>query len=91
MGGSNSISVTLSSEMAELVESKVASGEYASESDVVQDGLRRLQADDALVEDWLRREVVATYDSQKADPSRAVPSSDVMQRLERRFAAGKPT
>jgi putative addiction module CopG family antidote len=34
-------SITLPDEMAEAVRSKVAAGEYATESEVIRDGLRR--------------------------------------------------
>lgn len=44
--------------MAQMVKSKVASGEYATESEVIRDGLRTLAAHDAAVEKWLTKEVV---------------------------------
>jgi antitoxin ParD1/3/4 len=37
-------SVTLPNEMAAQVRAKVASGDYASESEVIQEGFRALQA-----------------------------------------------
>ena len=39
-------SITLPNEMAELVRSKVAAGEYATESEVIRDGLRTLATRD---------------------------------------------
>jgi putative addiction module CopG family antidote len=53
--------VILSEELAALVERKVASGEYADESEVVRDGLRALDEHDE-VERWLWEEVAPTYD-----------------------------
>jgi putative addiction module CopG family antidote len=70
-------SVTLPNEMAEMVKVKVSSGEYASESEVIRDGLRALQARDRAVEDWLRREVAPAYDAMRADPSRGRSVADV--------------
>ena len=64
------ISVTLPKEMAARVKAKVASGEYASESEVIREGLRALQARDRAMEDWLRRDVLPIYDSMKRDPAR---------------------
>ena len=61
MRSTRQLSVTLPNEMADLVREKVASGEYASESEVIRDGLRALQARDRAVEHWLRTEVVAAY------------------------------
>ena len=60
---------------------KVASGEYASESEVIRDGLRALQARERAMETWLRGEVAAAYDSMKADPSRARSLDDVKASL----------
>lgn len=65
-------SVTLTHEMAEMVRAKVESGEYASESEVVRDGLRALQAHERALGTWLREQVAPAYDTMKADPSRAV-------------------
>ena len=74
-------SITLPNEMAEAVRAKVAAGEYATESEVIRDGLRVLLARDRAVEDWLRKDVAAAYDALKADPSRAVGLAAVKARL----------
>jgi putative addiction module CopG family antidote len=63
-------SITLPNEMADLVKSKVAAGEYATESEVIRDGLRTLLARDRAVESWLRDQVGPAYDALKAEPSR---------------------
>lgn len=47
------LSVTLPHEMADMVRAKVTSGEYASECEVIRDGLRTLAARDRAVEAWL--------------------------------------
>jgi putative addiction module CopG family antidote len=75
------MSITLPIEMADALRERVASGEYASESEVVRDGLRALFARDQAVEQWLRTEVVSAYDTLKADPSRAASAEDVRARL----------
>ncbi|MEO7400642.1 MAG: type II toxin-antitoxin system ParD family antitoxin [Polaromonas sp.] len=74
-------SVTLPLEMANLVKTKVAGGEYASESEVIRDGLRVLMARDRAVESWLAQDVVPAYDALKADPGRAIPIDQVRERL----------
>jgi putative addiction module CopG family antidote len=74
-------SITLPAEMADYVERKVASGEYGSESEVLRDGLRALQARDQAVETWLRTEVATAYDAIKADPSRLLSPDEVQARL----------
>jgi len=75
------LSITLPHEMAETLRERVASGEYASESEVVRDGLRSLFARDHAVEVWLRDEAAAAYDAVKTDPSKAVTAQQIRQRL----------
>jgi len=67
--------------MAELIRAKVSAGEYATESEVVRDGLRVLLARDRAVETWLREQVAPAYDALKANPSRAVSAKHVRARL----------
>jgi putative addiction module CopG family antidote len=67
--------------MANMVRRKVSSGEYASESEILRDGLRALMARDEAIEMWLRTQVVPAYDAYKADPSRAIPASAVRRTL----------
>lgn len=75
------MSITLPNDMADAVKTKVRSGEYASESEVIRDGLRTLMARDRAVESWLNNQVGPAYDALKADPSRAVSTDQVRARL----------
>ncbi len=77
------IRVTLSEEMAERVRSRVASGEFASESDVVREGLQALDARDQAIDEWLRHDVAPIFDAMKQDPSRARSVDDVRAALAR--------
>ena len=81
MRNTQPISITLPHDMAAMVKAKVTSGEYASESEVIRDGLRTLQARDAALENWLRGEVAKSFDEFAADPSIGVSSDDIMARL----------
>jgi putative addiction module CopG family antidote len=74
-------SITLPTEMANAVKSKVAGGEYATESEVIRDGLRALMARDRAMDGWLRQTVAPAYDALKVDPSRAVTPEQVRARL----------
>ena len=76
------MSITLPLEMAKIVREKVANGGYASESEVIRDGLRALQERDAAVERWLREDVAPTYDAHKANPEEAIPLAEVAARLD---------
>ena len=81
MRSTQQFSITLPNEMADAVRAKVAGGQYATESEVIRDGLRALLARDQAVEDWLRNDVAAAYDALKADPSKAVSVGRVKARL----------
>ena len=75
------MSITLPNDMADVVKAKVRTGEYASESEVIRDGLRTLLARDRVIESWLHNQVGPAYDALKADPSRAVSADLVRARL----------
>ena len=75
-------SITLPNELANLVKAKVAGGEYATDSEVIRDGLRAMLARDRAVANWLIQEVGPAYDALKADPSRAVTLEQVRSRLD---------
>ena len=81
MRSTQQFSITLPHEMAEVVRSKVASGEYATESEVLRDGLRALMARNRLIEEWLRKDVAAAYDALKADPTRAISAEQIKAHL----------
>lgn len=75
------MSITLPNDMADTVKAKVKSGEYASESEVIRDGLRALITQDRAIESWLHNQVGPAYDALKADPSHAVSIKQVRTRL----------
>ena len=81
MRSTQQFSITLPNEMAQAVRAKVAAGEYATESELIRDGLRALLARDRAVEDWLRKDVAAACDALKKDPSRSVSVDRVKARL----------
>lgn len=87
------MSITLPLEMAQLVKAKVASGAYASESEVIREGLRALQEREQAVERWLRDEVAPAYDAHRRDPGKARPlgeaAADMAMFMDAREKAGK--
>jgi len=91
MRSTQQFSITLPNEMAEVVKAKVAAGEYATESELIRDGLRTLLARDLAIECWLREQVAPAYDALKAAPLRAVTAGDVRASLaaEHRQASAK--
>lgn len=62
MRATRQMSVTLPNAMADAVRARVVSGRYASESEVIREGLRALADQERAVEAWLRGPVGAAYD-----------------------------
>lgn len=61
MRSSRQLSITLPNAVADAVSARVSLGRYASESEVIRDGLRALAAQERAVEDWLRGSVMRDY------------------------------
>jgi antitoxin ParD1/3/4 len=70
------MTITLPEELAKLVRSRVASGDYSSESDVVEDALLETILPGPLSEaelvHWMNTEGVRRFDAMRADPSQAL-------------------
>lgn len=81
MRSTQQFSITLPNEMADVVKAKVAAGEYATESEVIRDGLRTLLARDRAMEAWLREQVVPAAQALKAAPERALSADQVREHL----------
>ncbi len=51
------VSITLPNDMADAVKASVRMGDYASESEVIREGLRALMARERALESWLHQQV----------------------------------
>lgn len=74
-------SITLPNEMANAVRTKVSGGEYATESEVIREGLRALMERDRAIEQWLKKQVVPAAKALQADPSRGLSVKEVRDHL----------
>lgn len=79
---SRPITVTLGA-YQEKVEARVASGEYASASEVVRAGLRALEEREAAYTEMLRRKVQEALD----DPRPSIPAEEAFANLRAHHAA----
>ncbi|MDO5049441.1 MAG: type II toxin-antitoxin system ParD family antitoxin [Actinomycetaceae bacterium] len=77
------LSITLPNEMAKILRDRVESGDYASESEVIRDGLRVLFARDAVIDEWLRTRVAKTYDNVTAGKQQTYSSDEIKEMLRR--------
>jgi antitoxin ParD1/3/4 len=81
MPSSDKRTISLPAEQASYIDAQVASGAYATASEVVRAGLRALQERDAAVERWLREEMVPAAAAMQADPGRAIPAEKVFAEI----------
>ena len=79
--------VSLPDEQTAYIDGLVASGAFASTSEVVRAGLRALREREAAVDRWLEREVVPVFDAMRDDPGRAVPLGTAMDAVRTRHEA----
>lgn len=70
-------SITLTNEMADMVRARVASGAYASESEVIREGLRALNERDKAIEAWLVNTAAPSLDSIRENPTKGRSSAQV--------------
>jgi len=82
MGQSNRLSVELPEDALQFVRKKVSSGEFASESEVIQEGLEVLRREAEEREEWERNVLKPAHDRLLADPGSAVPLDQVKRNLE---------
>lgn len=74
-------SVTLTNEMAEMVRARVASGAYASESEVIREGLRALNERDKVVEEWLANTAAPALDALRKDSTRGRSKKQILDTI----------
>ena len=84
MRSTQQFSITLPNEMANAVKAKVSGGEYATESEVIREGLRALMERDRAIEQWLKNQVVPAAKALQTDPSRALSVKMVREQLAKR-------
>ena len=80
-------SITLPNEMAGEIKRRVSEGRYATESEVIREGIRALMDRDKAVEYWLHTQAAAAYDALKADPTRALSVDQVRAALKQTHEA----
>lgn len=83
MRATRQMSVTLPHAMADAVRARVASGAYASESEVVREGLRALAEQERAVEAWLHGPVAAAFDAVDAGTADLMTAEEVRASLGR--------
>ncbi|MDK2766855.1 MAG: ribbon-helix-helix protein, CopG family [Sphingomonas sp.] len=83
MESTRRLDIELPEDLADAVEARVRAGEYASVSEVVEEGLRALATrdDDPVRVAWEQDELTAAYDAWKADPAAVMTVDEVRRKL----------
>lgn len=84
MSAAQKRTISLPAEHSAYIDAQIASGAYATASEVVRAGLRALEERDAAVQRWLERDVAAAYDALKSDPTRAINAKAAFADIRRR-------
>ena len=84
MPQATSLQITLSEDALKFVREKVSKGEFASESDVINESVAAMQDHDAELEHWLHEVGGPRYDRFQANPSSGIPIDQVEKNLEQR-------
>ena len=72
---------SLTEEQAAFIDAKIESGGYVSGSEVVREGLRGLQEDEATIERWIQEEVVPTLQRIDAGEEELVDIDDAFAEI----------
>ncbi len=87
MGGVHKRSFSLTAMQAKYIDDQVASGAFASGSEVIREGLRALRMRDAALERWMQNDPSALQDDGPVEPEipdgsdRPSPMEKVFDRL----------
>ena len=84
MPQASTLQVKLSVKSVEYLKKKVASGEFASESDALDDMVAARRDEDAELERWLKEVIRVRHESYMANPSSGIPIEQVEKHLEER-------
>lgn len=82
---------SLPREQSDYIDELVASGAFASGSEVIRAGLRALRERDIAVERWLAQDVVPVVLAMQANPQRAIPAKDVFDEVRRHHQSRQET
>lgn len=82
---SKKLTIELPDELVTYAEAKVASGDYRTFDEAVAAGISNLRDEDAMIDRWVKEEVMPSYDQWVADGKPTRSSDDVFDALEARI------
>ncbi len=85
------MTISLTPELERLIASKVQSGQYDTASDVIREGLLRLETEDASPDAHLRelrREIALGVEQANSGSLRAFDAPNILSRVQEKLAEG---
>ena len=76
--------ISLPAEQAAYMDRMVASGAFASASEVVRAGLRALKEREDAIERWLKRDVAEAYDAVVSERHRVLDAETIKKAIDER-------
>lgn len=77
----NPLHVSLSDGVLQIIEHKIASGEFESVDAVLEESVRHMDAVDARIEDWANTEGLRRLGEYDADPSKGLSWQQLRSRI----------
>lgn len=85
MSALREIRILVPENVEDLLRRKMETGAYASEADLIADGLAAIEERDDAVEQWLRNDVAQAFDRWKVD-RKSVSLDEAFENLEERIS-----
>ena len=84
MAQTNQLTINLSDEALEFVKTRMSTGEYHSESEVIEHELEEARLDEEEQRRWEQEVLIPIHDRLMANPSSAIPVEEVIHNLKAR-------
>jgi antitoxin ParD1/3/4 len=81
---SKRVTIEIPDDLAAFAEAKVSAGEFASVDEAIAAGVQSLKDHDAMIDRWLKQEVIPTYERWKAGLEAEYTMEEVFGKLAKR-------
>lgn len=79
---SKRVSIEIPDDLAEFAEAKVSAGEFASVDEAIAAGVQSLKDHDAMIDRWIKEEVIPSYEKWVADGKPVLTEDEVFASVE---------
>lgn len=79
---SKRVTIEIPDDLAEFAEAKVSAGEFASVDEAIAAGVQSLKDHDAMIDRWIKEEVIPSYEKWVADGKPVLTEDEVFASVE---------